>query len=139
MIISCQGLTTGGYEFDRIVNVGQPDGLAQIPDKTYFKIGEVCEITGVKSHTLRYWESEFTVIRPQRAGSQQRLYRKVDIENILLIKGLIYERGMTLAGVRKILARNKKEVPVAVTAPYPSRAILQEIKEELASIKKILS
>ncbi|MCK5323472.1 MAG: MerR family transcriptional regulator, partial [Desulfobulbaceae bacterium] len=55
----------------------------EIPDKLYFKIGEVCKITGVKQHALRYWETEFSVIRPQRASSKQRLYRRIDVENIL--------------------------------------------------------
>ena len=117
----------------------QSDGLAQIPDKTYFKIGEVCDITSVKSHTLRYWESEFSVIKPQRAGSQQRLYRKVDVENILKIKGLIYEKGMTIAGVKRILAQGKKEQKGHQSGDMQSENILNKIKEELLEIKKILS
>ena len=64
-------------------------GTGSIPDKLYFKIGEVKKITGVEAHVLRYWESEFKIIRPQRASSKQRLYRKVDVENILAIKKLL--------------------------------------------------
>lgn len=119
--------------------MGQPNGFAQIPDKAYFKIGEVCDITSIKSHTLRYWESEFSVIKPQRAASQQRLYRKVDVENILKIKGLIYEKGMTLAGVRKFLAQEKSEQIVQTPKPANGENILSKIKEELITIKKILS
>jgi len=119
--------------------VVQPDGLAQIPDKTYFKIGEVCDITSIKSHTLRYWESEFSVIKPQRAGSKQRLYRKVDVENILKIKALIYEKGMTLAGVKKILAQGKKAQKSPQSGSVQSKKILNNIKEELLAIQKILT
>lgn len=62
------------------------DGKVDIPDRLYFKIGEVSEITGVEPHVLRYWEGEFKEIRPQRAGSKQRLFRRVDVETILQIK-----------------------------------------------------
>ena len=117
----------------------QPDRLAQIPDKTYFKIGEVCDITSIKSHTLRYWESEFSMIRPRRAGSNQRLYRKVDVENILKIKALIYERGMTIAGVKKMLAQSKQEKKKAPLGAVQLINILPKIKEELLAIQKLLS
>ena len=63
-----------------------PEQSGTIPDKVYFKIGEVCDIVGVKQYVLRYWESEFDIIRPQRAASQPRLYRRVDVENLLRIK-----------------------------------------------------
>ena len=119
--------------------MGQPAGLAQIPDKTYFKIGEVCDITCIKSHTLRYWESEFSIIKPQRAGSQQRHYRKIDVENILKIKGLIYDKGMTLAGVKKILAQERIEKKEQKPEQVPSENILGKIKAELVAIQKMLS
>lgn len=77
----------------------------QIPDKLYFKIGEVAELTGVKSHVLRYWESEFSTIRPNKSRSKQRLYRKQDIELILRLKDLLYNQGFTIAGARKQLRR----------------------------------
>jgi len=78
--------------------------MAKIPDKLYFKIGEVGEITGVKPYVLRYWESEFNIIDPLKARSKHRLYRKKDIENILLIKKLLYEEKLTIAGAKKKLA-----------------------------------
>lgn len=80
-----------------------------IPDKLYFKIGEVCEITGVKQHVLRYWESEFRILAPQRANSRQRLYRRSDVENILRIKRLLKEEGFTISGAKKLLARERKK------------------------------
>jgi DNA-binding transcriptional MerR regulator len=77
--------------------------LADIPDKQYFKIGEVSRITGVKPHVLRYWESEFAAIRPQKTRTNQRLYRRRDVELLLLIKQLLYQEGFTIAGANKRL------------------------------------
>lgn len=129
-----------------------PD-LAAIPDKLYFKIGEVSEIAGVEPHVLRHWESEFKQhIRPQRARSKQRLFRRVDVEQILLIKKLLYVDGFTVPGARKFLAAEKKgenpvptpvagpaAAPVEKTAPAsPNSSVLSELKSELEAIKEIL-
>lgn len=76
----------------------------EIPDKIFFKIGEVSDIAGVKPYVLRYWESEFS-ISPHKSGSGQRLYRRKDIERILLIKRLLYQEGFTIAGARKHLSK----------------------------------
>lgn len=112
-----------------------------IPDKLYFKIGEVCKLTGTKQHVLRYWESEFAVIRPQRATSKQRLYRRVDVENILLIKKLLQEEGFTIAGAKKHLARQKGEhkEAEAVRAMLPQASEMRgRLKKELLQIKDLL-
>ncbi len=82
----------------------------QIPDKLYFKIGEVSKFTDVKSHVLRYWETEFSAIRPNKSRSNQRLYRKQDVELILYLKDLLYNQGFTIAGARKKL-REKSPQP----------------------------
>ncbi len=111
--------------------------LPNIPDKVYFKIGEVCRLTGVKAHTLRYWEAEFPMIKPQRAGSPQRLYRRVDVENILRIKKMLHEDGMTLAGTRKSLARKPKD-DKKVAQPVSGLNLLGEIKSQLLAIQQIL-
>ena len=74
-----------------------------IPDKIYFKIGEVAELVGVKSHVLRYWEEEFKSLQPVKSRSNQRLYRREDIEQALLIKSLLYQQGFTLSGARQQL------------------------------------
>jgi DNA-binding transcriptional MerR regulator len=119
-----------------------------IPDKLYFKIGEVSEIAGVATHVLRYWESEFKAIRPQRASSRQRLYRRADIENILLIKKLLHEEGYTIPGARKYLEGAKK-TPKATPPPSVVGATVQkagasardfcrELKAELEDIRKLL-
>ena len=74
-----------------------------IPEKLYFKIGEVCELAGVQAHVLRYWESEFPMLAPQKNRAGQRVYRKRDVEMALLIKELLYEDQYTIAGAKKRL------------------------------------
>jgi DNA-binding transcriptional MerR regulator len=129
-------------------------GMGSIPDKLYFKIGEVKKITGIEPHVLRYWESEFKIIRPQRATSKQRLYRRVDVENILTIKKLLYEDGYTVPGARKFLTANKgKKAKPAKTAAkqktarearpstVPSkktRSMLKDMKEDLLALREML-
>jgi len=96
----------------------------QIPDKLYFKIGEVAELTGVKPHVLRYWEAEIAAIRPTKNRHQQRLYRRRDIELILRLKDLLYNQGYTVAGARKSLRRKPvDEVPVPRQAPQATAAL----------------
>jgi DNA-binding transcriptional MerR regulator len=75
-----------------------------IPEKLFFKIGEVCELAGVQAHVLRYWESEFPMLVPQKNRAGQRVYRKRDVEIALRIKELLYEDQYTIAGARKRLA-----------------------------------
>src|SRR5579885_990978 len=74
-----------------------------IPEKLFFKIGEVCDITGVQAHVLRYWESEFPMLAPQKNRAGQRTYRKRDVEMVLRIKELLYEDQYTIAGAKKRL------------------------------------
>ncbi|MFQ5846434.1 MAG: MerR family transcriptional regulator [Candidatus Methylomirabilales bacterium] len=74
-----------------------------IPDKLYFRIGEVARLTGIQPYILRYWESEFPVLQPKKSGTGQRLYRKRDIEIILKIKELLYDQRYTIAGARRRL------------------------------------
>ena len=77
-----------------------------IPEKLFFKIGEVCELAGVQAHVLRYWESEFTLLAPQKNRAGQRVYRKRDVEIALRIKELLYEDQYTIAGAKKRLAND---------------------------------
>lgn len=95
----------------------------KIPDKLYFKIGEVAELTGVKPHVLRYWEAEIGSIRPTKNRNQQRLYRHRDVELILRLKDLLYQQGYTIAGARKLLRRKSSGDPAPATgealAPLP--------------------
>jgi DNA-binding transcriptional MerR regulator len=88
-----------------------------IPDKLYFKIGEVCEITGVQPHVLRYWETEFPQLAPEKNRAGQRVYKRRDIELILRIKKLLYEDKFTIAGARKRLAAESRFKLLSSEAP----------------------
>ena len=113
-----------------------------IPNKLYFKIGEVSTITGVEPYVLRYWESEFKAIKPSRTQSKQRIYRRKDVELILEIKKILYEEKFTIAGARKRLqavkSQDKKQLTLDFTAKKDHQKILREIKEELKALRKML-
>ena len=79
-----------------------------IPEKLFFKIGEVCALAGVQAHVLRYWESEFPMLAPQKNRAGQRVYRKRDVEIALRIKELLYEDQYTIAGAKKRLANDMR-------------------------------
>ena len=115
----------------------------QIPDKLYFKIGEVAKLAEVPTHVLRYWESEFTGIRPKRANSQQRLYRYQDVELVLKIKILLHEQGYTIAGARKLLETGDGKKTELQTKNQPGTdgqpQKLQVIKEELQKLQALLA
>ena len=99
-----------------------------IPEKLFFKIGEVCELTGVQAHVLRYWESEFPMLAPQKNRAGQRTYRKRDVEMALRIKELLYEDQYTIAGAKKKLAgelRGASKLKV-VTPEMSAQAISQQ-------------
>src|SRR4030095_15563611 len=76
----------------------------EIPDKLFFKISEVCEIVGVEPYVLRFWETEFPNFAPEKSKAGHRVYKRKDVENVLRIKELLYDRGFTIAGARKQLA-----------------------------------
>ncbi len=86
--------------------MGRP--TVAIPEKLFFKIGEVCELAGVQAHVLRYWESEFPMLAPQKNRAGQRVYRKRDVEIALRIKELLYEDQYTIAGAKKRLANDMR-------------------------------
>jgi DNA-binding transcriptional MerR regulator len=106
-----------------------------IPDKIYFRIGEVSKILGVEPYVVRFWESEFKTVKPVRTKSDQRLYRKKDVDELLIIRDLLYKDMFTIAGARKRLSQIKKETSDQ-QGDYGRRLI--EIKKELQEIKKIL-
>ncbi len=86
-------------------------GPAVIPDKPYFKIGEVADLAGVEPYVLRYWESEFRTIRPEKTRSNQRLYRRRDVEAVLQIKALLYDQGYRIDGAKRKLRELSGEEP----------------------------
>src|SRR5688572_33384805 len=91
-----------------------------IPEKLFYKINEVATITKIKPYVLRYWESEFPMLSPEKDENDQRRYRKADIQLILQIKQLLYEEKFTIAGARKQLKSGGKSEPVQVKAEAPA-------------------
>lgn len=124
---------------------------SEIPDRLFFRIGDVSEVTGVEPYVLRFWESEFPNLAPKKGSNGQREYRRKDVEMVLEIKRLLYDEGYTIAGARKALkeksrqkrreprARTQSALPGLATAPgaSPPKA-LRDIKKELQEILKLL-
>ncbi len=102
----------------------------QPQSKLFYRIGEVSRITGLEQHVLRYWETEFPQINPDKGRSGQRLYKKKDLDNILRIKQLLYQEGFTIAGARKKLnGKDEDDVASAIeTAKNELREILEILK-----------
>jgi DNA-binding transcriptional MerR regulator len=107
-----------------------------IPEKLYFKIGEVSEITGVKPHVLRYWEAEFGTFRPTKSKNQQRTYRRKDIELVLLLKDLLYNQGFTIAGARKKLQERPARKKSSQTVQ--EHQIVEELRQDLRRLRDSL-
>ena len=106
----------------------------EIPDKMYFKIGEVSEIAGLEQHVLRFWESEFKNIRPKRTSTGQRMYRKADIELLLYIKKLLHNEKFTIQGAKKYLnSRSDKD-----SSTESGQITVEQICNDLEEIKKLL-
>jgi DNA-binding transcriptional MerR regulator len=112
----------------------------KIPNKLFFRIGEVCELTDTQPYVLRYWESEFPSLAPAKNNSGQRIYRRRDIETILRIKTLLYEEGFTIAGAKKKLEIEMKDQVSGKTPAEipmvgdPVREKIQEIKSDLRDL-----
>ena len=107
-----------------------------IPDKLYFKIGEVSALLEVQPYVLRYWETEFDVLKPNKAPSRHRLYRREDVELLLDIKRLLYIEGYTIEGARKKLKQRDADDG---QAPARRKEILLKIKNELISLRDLIS
>jgi DNA-binding transcriptional MerR regulator len=135
---------------------GQTSGVApqEIPDKLYFRIGEVARLAGIKPYVLRFWETEFPSLGPKKSGTGHRLYRRKEVEMVLEIKRLLYEKRFTIEGARKFLeTRGKPETaraPKAVKPPKKTQAelfpapppmadsVFQDIRKELREIVEML-
>jgi DNA-binding transcriptional MerR regulator len=125
-----------------MTDVALQSGSPEIPDKLYFKIGEVSELLGVEAYVLRFWETEFRALSPKKSGTGHRLYRRKDVELLLRIKHLLYEKRFTIEGARQSLK-------AAARAPKPSATEriqqelftedpLPEIRRKLADILEML-
>jgi DNA-binding transcriptional MerR regulator len=120
----------------------------EIPNKLYFRIGDVSRLTGIKAYVLRYWETEFPSLAPKKSGTNQRLYRRKDVEMVLEVKHLLYEKRFTIEGARTFL-QQRRSAPRAVAAPVaaagqanlfgPAPADTSFIRKELEALLAFLS
>lgn len=108
-----------------------------IPEKAYFRIGEVSKILNVESYVIRYWETEFRSVKPTRTKSAQRLYRKKDVQELLTIRDLLYSQRFTIDGAKKQLARMRQEGEQETKIDDKEKMLL--IKHELLQIRDIIS
>lgn len=108
-----------------------------IPEKAYFRIGEVSKILNVEPYVIRYWETEFKTVKPVRTKTAQRLYRKKDVQELLTIRNLLYQQRFTINGAKKQLIKMRDNDESTVTAGNSEKLIL--IKKELQQIRKIMS
>jgi len=112
-----------------------------IPDKLYFRIGEVATLCRLPAYVLRFWESEFPQLKPVKSGTGQRMYRRRDVETVLHIKQLLYEQGFTIVGARQQLRSETKTEKGQSAIPFPSQspAEIQHIRQGLREILNLLS
>ncbi len=126
-----------------MIDVALQSGDLEIPDKLYFRIGEVSELLGVETYVLRYWESEFPSLAPKKSGTGHRLYRRKDVETLLRIKHLLYEKRFTIEGARQAM-----QAEARTPKPRPPKPVVQgelfahdpvpEIRRELVEILELL-
>jgi len=112
-----------------------------IPDKLYFRIGDVAELCSLPSYVLRFWETEFPQLKPVKSSTGQRMYRRKDVENVLQIKKLLYEEGFTISGARQHLRVETKTQKKQAPLPFPGRQApdLKYIRQGLQEILTLLS
>ena len=123
--------STGKHAVDEIL----------IPDKLYFRIGEVATLCHLPAYVLRFWESEFPQLRPVKSSTGQRMYRKRDVESVMRIKQLLYEQGFTISGARQQLRAEVKSDKSPSAIPFPTQAVpeIQHIRQGLREILELLS
>ena len=109
-----------------------------IPDKLYFRIGEVARLCDLPAYVLRFWETEFPQLSPKKSSKGQRLYRQRDVEHLVRIKKLLYEEGFTIAGARQHLKLEAKPTKAQAALFTPPRARTTELKHVKAGLQEIL-
>ena len=111
-----------------------------IPDKLYFRIGEVSKLCKLPAYVLRFWETEFPQLKPNKGSTGQRMYRRADVESVLRIKRLLYEEGFTIAGARSQLREERKTDKKQDALPFPEhkKVELAPIRQGLEEILKML-
>lgn len=112
-----------------------------IPDKLYFRIGEVASLCHLPAYVLRFWESEFPQLKPVKSSTGQRMYRRRDVEGVLRIKQLLYEQGFTISGARQQLRSENKTDKTQSAIPFPTSSApeIQHIRQGLREILNLLS
>ena len=116
--------------------------MGALPTKLYFRIGEVANAVGVETHVLRYWETEFRSIRPQKSSRGQRVYSRRDVETLMRVRELLYDRGFTIAGARKQLRDGgiepREPADPTLRGATRMRAALTDIRQEIVSLIETL-
>lgn len=126
-----------------IVHSRKPAKEIVIPDKLFFRIGEVARLCSLPAYVLRFWETEFPQLKPSKSNTGQRLYRRKDVENVIRVKKLLYEEGYTISGARQFLKtesrrdRSQSALPFARSGPGPIN--LGELKQNLQEVLAILA
>ena len=112
-----------------------------VPDKLYFRIGEVARLCRLPAYVLRFWETEFPQLKPVKSSTGQRMYRRRDVENVIRIKQLLYEDGFTIAGARSQLKDDGKAEKKQTALPFPAKsaAELRHLRHELQEILQLLT
>jgi len=118
--------------------VSVPANAQGVPEKPYFKIGEAARICGVEPYVLRYWETEFRSLRPQKTQSQQRLYRRKDVELLLQIRHLLYEKRFTIAGARARLREQGQDETPLRPPRVVDRETLRKLKQGLVELLRLV-
>ena len=108
----------------------------RIPEKQYFRIGEVAEVVGVEAYVLRFWETEFKSLRPTKSKSNRRMYSRRDVEIALRIRDLLYEEGYTIPGARRQLREPGDADPAEI--PARTQAVMQRIRKEVEDLLKLV-
>lgn len=116
--------------------MSQDPAPVQIPDKLYFRIGEVSKLLGIEPYVLRFWETEFPALSPKKSDTGHRLFRRKDVELLFRIKDLLYTKRFTIEGARQTLNRRKPEMQQPLFPPHDP---LPQIREELAALLELLS
>src|SRR5947208_3291256 len=114
----------------------QKTDVVLIPDKLYFRIGEVATLCHLPAYVLRFWESEFPQLKPVKSSTGQRMYRRRDVESVLRIKQLLYEQGFTISGARQQLRSESKNDKTQPAIPFPNQSAseIQQIRQGLREI-----
>ena len=123
------------------------EATPEIPDKLYFRIGDVAKLAGIKPYVLRFWESEFSGLGPKKSGTGHRLYRRKDVELVLEIKRLLYDKRYTIEGARKVLEARPKRATAKTQAPRTQAELFssngssfhRELRRELTEILAVLN